>query len=666
MSAQAGIWNFDGKPVDRAFLEKLSSAINQGGSDSVDMYTDRSLGMVYRAFHTTPESRIEHQPYSSRRGNVITWDGRLDNRDELTNQLQVELATEQTDVAIVMAAYEKWGTDCFSKLIGDWAMCIWDRHQQQFLLARDFAGIRHLYYYPSCTSMLWCTALAPLVRLSGVPLTLNDEYIAGYLAMYPAGHLTPYREIHSVQSGHFLLIRAGKSTVRRYWALDPTGRIRYKTDAQYEEHFRQVFREAVRRRLRSVSPVLAELSGGLDSSSIVCMADDINANGHPNTPRIDTISFYNTKEPGGDERPYFSKVEEKRGQVGFHFDAGRVQGAWLLQSRSFAAIPGYLGAQNVLDEVSTFKRLQGYRVLLSGIGGDEFLGGIPDPRPQLGDLVMQLRLFELARQLKAWSLAKRRPFIHLFYQSVLQMLPSVLRTRLSSQFKAEPWIHPQFVRQYLLSKNQLEASRDFHRLPTRRDFAHTLEIMTRQMGQTQPDSWECEEKRYPYLDQNLLEFLAAVPPEQLLRPGDRRSLMRRALIGLLPKEILLRPTKAVTARSYMVALDVQWLEIERIFKSSLVSRCGYIAEGDFLNALRETRNGSASHLIPLLRGVSLECWLRDMDTRGVISDQHSLPQVRPIEGGSAPVHGRPALRMRKHISPDVRSGQALILEECLT
>lgn len=639
MSTQAGIWNFDGKSVDRAFLGKLSSAIKQSGSDSVDMYSDRSLGMVYRAFHTTPESCIEHQPYSSRRGNVITWDGRLDNRDELTNQLQVELASEQTDVAIVMAAYEKWGTDCFSKLIGDWAMCIWDRHQQQFLLARDFAGIRHLYYYPCRTSILWCTTLAPLVLLSGAPLTLNDDYIAGYLALYPAGHLTPYREIHSVQGGHFLLIRAGKSTLRRYWALDPARRIRYKTDAEYEEHFRQVFREAVRRRLRSVSPVLAELSGGLDSSSIVCMADDINASAHPSTPRIDTISFYNTKEPGGDERPYFSKVEEKRGQVGFHFDVGKDQGAWLLQTRNFAAIPGYLGAQNVLDEVSTFKRVQGYRVLLSGIGGDEFLGGIPDPRPQLGDLVMQLRLFELARQLKAWSLAKRRPLIHIFYQSVLQMLPSVVRIRLSSQFKAEPWIHPQFVRQYLLSKNQLEGSNDFHQLPTRRDFARTLEIMSRQMGQTQPNSWECEEKRYPYLDQNLLEFLAAVPPEQLLRPGDRRSLMRRALVGLLPKEILLRPTKAVTARSYMLALDVQWLEIERIFKSSLVSRCGYIAEGDFLKALRETRNGSLSHLIPLLRGVSLECWLRDMDTRGVISAQHSLPQVRPIQGGSAPVQG---------------------------
>src|SRR5712671_576254 len=98
MSAQAGIWNFDGKPVDEAFLRKLTSAIEQYGPDGGNTYTHGSIGMVYRAFHTTSESRLERQPYISARGNVITWDGRLDNRDELIPKLREHLTNDRTDV----------------------------------------------------------------------------------------------------------------------------------------------------------------------------------------------------------------------------------------------------------------------------------------------------------------------------------------------------------------------------------------------------------------------------------------------------------------------------------------------------------------------------------------------------------------------------------------
>src|SRR5258708_6086791 len=118
MSAHAGVWNFDGKPVDEVFLRKLTSAIEQYGPDGGNTYINSSIGMTYRAFHTTLESRLERQPYVTPRGNVITWDGRLDNRDELIPQLHDELATAQPDVAILGAAFELWGGDCFRALIG--------------------------------------------------------------------------------------------------------------------------------------------------------------------------------------------------------------------------------------------------------------------------------------------------------------------------------------------------------------------------------------------------------------------------------------------------------------------------------------------------------------------------------------------------------------------
>src|SRR5258708_14590874 len=126
MSAQAGLWYFDGRPLDQGFLEKVEDALLQYALDGGGQHCSGSIGMWYRAFQTRRESRIEKQPYVSDLGNVMTWDGRLDNRDELIPELCNDLTEDQTDVAIVMAAYERWRTDCFSKLIGDWALGVWN------------------------------------------------------------------------------------------------------------------------------------------------------------------------------------------------------------------------------------------------------------------------------------------------------------------------------------------------------------------------------------------------------------------------------------------------------------------------------------------------------------------------------------------------------------
>ena len=97
----------------------------------------------------------------------------------------------------------------------------------------------------------------------------------------------------------------------RHWDFDPAARIRYRTDSEYEEHFRVVFAESVRRRLRSDAPILAELSGGIDSSSIVCMADTIIARDADAFPRLDTLSYYNESEPHWNERPLFHESRRK-------------------------------------------------------------------------------------------------------------------------------------------------------------------------------------------------------------------------------------------------------------------------------------------------------------------------------------------------------------------
>src|SRR5258708_27971346 len=114
MSVQVGVWNLDGEPVHQEFLARIGKSIAQSGPDGDFPYINGSLGMLYRPFHTTSESRLDRQPYRSAKGYVVTWDGRLDNRDELMTQLGIELGQDHTDAVIVATPFDRWDTDCLS------------------------------------------------------------------------------------------------------------------------------------------------------------------------------------------------------------------------------------------------------------------------------------------------------------------------------------------------------------------------------------------------------------------------------------------------------------------------------------------------------------------------------------------------------------------------
>ncbi len=645
MSAQAGIFNFDGEPADKGLIEKLTATYRQD-SDSARAHYSGPMGLLYCAFSTTPESCVEHQPHLSDRGFAITWDGRLDNREELICQLNQTPSSLRTDVAITAAAFERWGTGCFQRLIGDWALCVSDPINRTLILARDYIGIRHLHYYVTEKSVIWCTDLAPLVLLPGVSFTVNEEYIAGYLASYPDTSGTPYQEIRRVPPGHFVRIEPEKLIIDRFWNLNPEQQTRYKTDGEYEDRFRFLFRQSVHRRLRSCSPIVAELSGGLDSSSIVCMADEILAQDCAGTPRLDTLSRFDPTEPGNDERPYFTKVEQKRGRSGHHLDVSKYQPSISIDWDIFYPTPESIRSLNRLAaDTGRLMEQKGYRVVLSGIGGDEFLGGEPDPSWQLADLILQLRFRELTKALVDWSLVKRRPWLHLLFQALVRLIPYPIAARLTVQGEMAPWINQRFARRQSLRVRQLGPREELaFRLPSQRNLVRTVLVLARQMSCTSRLPFGRQEVWYPYLDRDLVEFLVSIPETQLLRPGERRSLMRRALGNLLPPEILHRSTKAVRLRRNMVAVDSGWSELEALFKSPLGQSLGYLLTEPFRQSLRLARNGKAPQMARLLRTISLELWLRNLAIRGLIQvpsyDADFLEVETPCLGGPVDLNAR--------------------------
>jgi asparagine synthase (glutamine-hydrolysing) len=635
MSVQFGRWNFEGQPPAADYVEKVSAALAPYGPDSDESYSKGGVSILYRAFHTTKESWHEKQPHISSSGAVITWDGRLDNRADLISELSDSLTNDSTDLAIVAMAFEKWDTNCFAKLIGDWALSIWNPGNRSLILAKDPIGTRHLYYSFESNQVTWSTILDPLVRLADKIFTLDEEYIAGWFSMFPAVDLTPCVGIYSVLPSSSVLLRPGKHTVSKYWDFDPENKIRYRTEAEYEEHFRVVFSKAVQRKLRSDRPVLAELSGGRDSSSIVCMADTIVACGGADTPRLDTISYYDDSEPNWNERPYFTKVEEKRGRVGWHINFGAQDPETIHLPEPapesphgrVVPTPGYDGRSSPQIRMCMASREN--RAVLSGIGGDEVMGGVPTPVPELANLLARAQFRALAHQLKIWALEKRKPWFHLFWEAARGFFPPAFMG-VPTYMQPAPWLQSRFVKRHWHALTGYPSrTKLFGPLPTFQDNVVTLGALRRQLACTALPFEPTFEKRYPYLDRDLLEFMFAIPREQLVRPTQRRSLMRRALLGIVPDEILNRKTKAFVSRSPIVAISNDWAHFTEMTQNMLSSSLGIVDSERISEALQKVRRGEGVPMIALRRTFFLESWLKDLSASGIVNLDTSLkPKLR--------------------------------------
>jgi asparagine synthase (glutamine-hydrolysing) len=624
MSVQFGRWSFDSAPPHLDLQARVDSVLAPYGPDNRNSYHKDGVSVLYRAFHTTKESRLEIQPHISPSGAVITWDGRLDNRAELIDRFNTTSpSTPSADVSIVAAAYDRWGTDCFAKLIGDWALSIWSPNERTLILAKDPIGTRHLYYSLDERQVAWSTILDPLVLFAGRTFALDEEYIAGWFSFFPATHLTPYVGIASVSASHFVRLERGRQTVNKYWGFNPGKTIRYRTDAEYEEHFSTVFSEAIQRRLRCDAPILAELSGGMDSSSIVCVADIIIARGAADTPRLDTLSYYNDSEPNWNCHIDVSMQDP------FEIKCG---------DNTFAATPasGRQGPTESSRQFAAYMETQGSRVVLSGVGGDEVTGGVPTPTPELMDLLATARFAKLAGQLKAWALNKRKPWFHLFLEAAAQFFPPTLMG-LPSQMRPAGWLYSGFVKRQRTALTGYPSRLGFFGpLPSFQDNLRTLDAVRRQIACSALSPKPLYEKRYPYLDRNLLEFLFGIPREQIVRPGQRRSLMRRALVGVVPVEILDRKRKAFVVRSPLEAISADWPRLVELSQHMVSSSIGIVEPQHFLNMVKKGREGQEVAIVTLMRTLSVEFWLRELKDRGLLKGgSSSIVRHSKLRGGAS-------------------------------
>lgn len=562
MSAIAGICYRDGRDVDRTHLESMVDVLAHRGQDACGVWTDGPVGLGSRALWTTCDSMREELPLTDgTRDLAITADARIDNSEQLLDALGLS-GKKTADVALILAAYAKWGQQCPQHLLGDFAFAIWDRRSETLFCARDHFGVKPFYYHLSAKVFAFASEIKGLFALPEVPRRLDEVRVGYHLAStFDDRDRTFYEDVRRLSPAHSLTVGPGRAGTRSYWSLSPSRELQLSCDRDYAEGFRERFTEAVRCRLPSSHPVGSLLSGGLDSSAITCVAQDLLA--QEGDRRLTTFSAVFDEVTQCDERPFINAVLARNG-LEPHYVHGDQMSPLVDLDRVLWHQDEPLYSFNLFLNWGLYAAAnrQGVRVLLDGFDGDTTVSHGAGYLSELAAagrwLALVREVWGFARSVDAspwkltWDHVSRYGFSRLapvrWPLRPIRKVRAWRRRRRASSGGGQPAsiFNDQFARRIGLverigglTEAAPRTEREYHyQALTWGVMPYTLEVLDRASAAF------AIEPRYPFWDRRLVEFCLALPPEQKIRRGWTRRVMRQGLRGILPEEVRRRRGKS--------------------------------------------------------------------------------------------------------------------------
>jgi len=486
-------------------------------------------------------------------GPPLIFDGRLDNRDELLAQLHSRaLSPSSSDSTLVLEAFRRWDAECLCRLNGEFALAIFDSDRQQLILARDPVGCRPLYYWTNGKTFVFGSEIKTVLAHPDVPSRPNDDLIADYFVRgglsYEDFGETFFQDIHAVLPGQRLTVASGSATSTRFWDFDPESVVSFESYSDYAERLRELLFQAVRRRLRTVHPVGVAVSGGLDSSIVLCIADQLQkdgatiasllpisltASGDSSTADNRLLTLLESTTQRRIERLPFGPPGDAAdlGSAAWHSESPRFDDGWCAQRPMF-----------------TWARANGATTLLSGNWSDQF----SFVTGYLSDLFTIFKWREIAAHLHEYGRwfvdADPRYFRARFRRELLFNLTSPrLRHR----------VRPFVGTSRIANRDQLIPAGVAARIERRRPAvarprcrsAHARDIYQAVRSKAHRLQFEADGKlaascggdwTTPFLDRDVIAYLMAVPGEIQNRGGIPRALLREAMRGIVPDVILQR------------------------------------------------------------------------------------------------------------------------------
>lgn len=601
MSRICGVWHFGETSPSPEDEFRVRTALASRGYSSPQIHRDAEVVAGWAAGGEAPRTRGF---VPSPQGDLCLWDGRIDNLAGLLKR--TGLQAHANDDAIALHLYRKQGVDGLAELVGDWSLCLWEAKHRRIVLAADYAGNRPLFYHRSVHSLCWSSALADLVGWTGIT-KLDDDYVAGFLGQSGSGSYTPYAGILGVPPGHAITVDGEGIQIRSFFTFRFDREIVFADEREYEERLREIFAEAVRMRIPSGPTASIELSGGFDSSSVVCMANQLRKSSIGAFP--DPVTFSYTSENSIDEK-FFLEVERACGLTAYHFELRECP---LTDAGIAGVVPAWWEPR--FRQLDIRMAAIGAGVLLTGQFGDLIMGNTADSTSQVAEWLSKYRIVDACREAYGWARADQVPVYPILWQALreawLSWVPSMspdsapgamrtntddsltgaLRARAKSAEPSErPWRHVP---------------------PGRRRLSRAVSESLQSGRLKTPEALQHWSYSHPYAHRPLVEFMLAIPPRIALGPNQPRRLMRRAFADLLPPLVLNRRSKGDYARTFREATAPLAAELlRRPDAIQLVAR-GYLDRASLLSRLHAFTQGLDCNAWQLQSVILLEFWLRN-------------------------------------------------------
>jgi asparagine synthase (glutamine-hydrolysing) len=596
MSAIAGIINFDGSIVGRYDLERVAKVLRPYGPDRSELMVAGPVGFVNMLMQMTPEDLFDRQPYRSVNGAMITADARIDNRDEVLAQIGVakELATEWPDSRVLLTAWEMFGDTIWPMLRGPFAVAIWDPRCAALTLSRDHLGVNVVMWYKSERFFAFATMPKGLFAFRGVSRSLNEKKFADFLVLNHSDLATTiYENVYRVIPAHTVTVGIdGSMKQRRYWSVADITPLRLSSDEAYADGLRDRILLAVRRQMRSLHPLGCFLSGGLDSSSIATLvARDLDATGtrlsaFTQVPRHN----FDGSVPNGcyaDESPFVEAIVKSVPSIDVTYISNHDCDDFVNLERMFEALDGPVRNPMNLGWMLAILRLassQCRRVVFSGRHGN--FSASWTGWSQTADHFRRGRFIKTYRQwllfYRSTSLSRWQCFRKLLLDPLLPQTFSRWAARHWNPRRAAAWqddspIEPAFAEAIGVGARAIQVGHDFRYRwrPDGRDRATTLSDFEGDWGQA-IKALTGVEVRDPLADVDVVSYCLAIPPEQFLVEGIDRSLLRRAMWGLVPEVVLTNRLHGIQSADWYEKLTAQrdklGAEVAQLSSSPLARR----------------------------------------------------------------------------------------------
>jgi asparagine synthase (glutamine-hydrolysing) len=614
VTALAAVLGGDRQARDGVIRRMLDAASHRGAGPAV-IWSSSRVTLGCRA--SSSRGGVAAPAAQSPDGSAVVLDGRVDNLDELRRELSAP--PDASAAAVILAAYARWQLDAARHLLGDFAYALWDAPGDRLIAARDALGQRPLFYAAPPGTAIVGSEPQQILAHPAMPARINDAVVAEFLTGRPVSlDETLWAGLQRLRPAHTLVAGGAGVSTRRHWDFDPEARLDYASDAEYDDHFRALFRDAVACRVRGSRTAGIFLSGGLDSSAIAGVAGTLaRATGAP-PPRAYSLTF-----PGlaVDETRYIDAVTAQWDLPSIRIVASPPArdeiDAEIARCRDLPTLPN--GA--ILNPLRRAAAAE-VDVVLTGYGGDDWFTGSP---LHTTDLLRRGRLLAAAAQLahdtrlpgRGYSLAG------LIRSTVAPLLSprtrSWLRPVAGARRPSFPWIRPEFAARVALA--------DRLRWPTAPPFRTLVQSeihrVANSLAQTLGDELEDRaaavaglEQRHPFNDRRVAEFGFALPEAQRWRGGVTKVLMRRALAPELPPVVRARNDKAEFTPTLLQAIDA--LGGRGFLTHLAVAEAGWVDAVEIQRVYDEMRRlysrGDESY-IPLADAVwsvaSVELWLTE-------------------------------------------------------